>query len=325
MKDTSQQLIEAFDARVERRNERRDFFKAALGATAVAAAGAGALGWASQASAAAPTDADILNFALNLEYLEGQFYSYAYFGDGLAPNMLTGTGRQGMVRPGRRVNFTDAAVKAYAKEIAHDEVNHVDFLRSALGASAVAQPSIDISANPGGAFDTAGRAAGLGPGFDPYASDENFLLGAFIFEDVGVTAYKGASPLLTDKTYLEAAAGILAVEAYHASIIRTSLYSKGLQAPTGNISDLRDSLDGAPADNDTVGVGADDDQGIGADPNTAGASNIAPLNKNGLAYSRSYQQVLNVVYGTPAASAGGLFFPNGMNGTLKMSGDSTTY
>jgi hypothetical protein len=269
------------------------------------------------ANAATPSDSDILNFALNLEYLEAQFYSYAVNGTGLAANLLTGTGTQGTVTGGRQVNFTDPAVAAYAKEIAGDEIAHVSFLRSALGASAVAMPSIDVGTAPSGAFSSAARAAGLvGPGqsFDPYASDENFLLGAFIFEDVGVTAYKGAAPLITNKTYTEAAAGILAVEAYHASIVRTTLYAKGIQTPslidaTEAISNARDSLDGS----------TDDDQGI---RNIGNASNIVPLDSNGLAFSRSTGQVLNIVYLNGMAVSKGGFFPAGVNGTINLSAAS---
>ncbi len=344
------QYIDAFDARVQRRNERRDLFKAVLGAAAV---GAGAFVFASPAAAQTVTDNDILNFALNLEYLEAQFYSYAAFGVPLATNLQSGVttaGAQGSVstsgtNPPRAVDFTsDPLVGQYAREIAADEIAHVAFLRAALTATAaVAQPAINISGDAAGAFTAAGRASGVvtpsGPNgtflptdiFDPYASPNNFLLGSFIFEDVGVTAYKGSAALLTSKVFLEAAAGILAVEAYHASIVRTSLYARGLNAPalidaTEKISAARDTLDGAPADDPIRGVGADDDQGIapltisGALlPSSGTGSNIVPLNANGLAYSRTAAQVLNIVYLNRASVTLGGFFPAGVNGTIRAS------
>jgi len=139
-----------------------------------------------------------------------------------------------------------------------------------------------------------------------YANEQNFLLAAFIFEDVGVTAYKGAAPLISNKTYLSAAAGILAAEAYHAGLIRTSLYNMGLQAPAGKISDARDSLDGP----------SDLDQGISLN----GGSNIVPLDENGIAFGRTPGQVLNIVYLTPKAVTKGGFFPDGVNGALNKSG-----
>jgi hypothetical protein len=305
-------LIETMDGRVRRRNERREMFRMVLGAAAV---GAGAFAFASPAAAQSVTDADVLNFALNLEYLEANFYSYAAFGTPIDASLTTGTGTQGAATGGRAAAFTDPLVAQYAKEIANDEIAHVKFLRTALGAAAVAQPKIDVGIDPNGAFSSAARAAGLiGPTsltsptfFDPYANDINFLLGAFIFEDVGVTAYKGASPLLANKTYLEAAAGILAVEAYHASIVRTVLYAKGVDTRSAatKISDARDSLDGS----------SDLDQGLG----DAGSSNIVPLDSNGIAYSRSTGQVLNIVYLTKAAVSAGGFFPAGLNGSIKTS------
>jgi hypothetical protein len=107
--------------------------------------------------------------------------------------------------------------------------------------------------------------------FDPYATPDAFLIGAFIFEDVGVTAYKGAAPLLSSPVFLEAAAGILAAEAYHAGLVRTILNARGQTAGSplitqaGQISDLRDTLDGGGADDAIRGIGADDDQGIGGE------------------------------------------------------------
>ncbi|WP_010184346.1 ferritin-like domain-containing protein [Sphingomonas sp. PAMC 26605] len=336
-------LLQVLDAGERRRAERRNFLRSA-GVASLAVGGASLLsacgGSSSDAGAGAtdtstPTpspsstgtlqDQDTLNFALNLEYLEAQFYSYAVTGAGL-PNALIAKGDgnqsvQGTVTGGRKVSFTDPIVQQYAIEIAADEVAHVAFLRSALGAAAVAMPSINIDGGANGAFSLAARAAGIATTngavdsvngtFDPYASDENFLLGAFIFEDVGVTAYKGAAQTINTTLLLDAAAGILATEAYHAGLIRTVLYSKGLTTPSlrvnaGLISDARDSLDGS----------TDDDQGITGDAVT---SNLVPADANGLIYGRTAGQVLNIVYLNKNAVVGGGFFPNGLNGTIRTS------
>ncbi len=299
-------VFDMIERSAENETDRRRFLRSA-GLAGLGTLGVSALGGVGRAAAheEGPSDAAIFNFALNLEYLEAEFYSYAVLGRGLPEAITTGTGDRGPVIGGRQVDFQTASIRRYAREIAHDEELHVRYLRATLGSAKVAQPTIDIR----NSFTAAARAAGLiGPGqtFDPYANENNFLLAAFIFEDVGVTAYKGAAPLIDNKAFLEAAAGILAVEAYHASTIRTSLYEKGLMAAVKKISDARDSLDGP----------TDLDQGIGFND----FANITPADQNAIAFSRTPAQVLNVVYLTPEKRRQGGFFPDGVNGPLNTSG-----
>ena len=295
----------------ENPDDRRRFLRTAS-AAGLGVVGAGLLvgGEVTKASAAttsttAISDSAILNFALNLEYLEAEFYYNAVNGHGLPSSLTGGTGTRGQVQGGHEVPFRSSWLRQFACEIARDEYDHVAFLRKALGSAAVARPEININT----AFTAAATAAGLikpGQSFNVYANEDNFLLGAFIFEDVGVTAYKGAAPLISNKTYLGAAAGILAVEAYHAANIRTVLYQRGLASAANAISSARDSLDGP----------SDDDQGV----TLKNRANIVPTDSNGLAFGRTPQQVLNIVYLTPKVANSGGFFPKGVNGQLHTSG-----
>ncbi len=322
------ELTQLTERLARHQTERRNFFRLAGGAAAGAVAMAAAEGGGLSAAAAqsAPSDADVLNFALNLEYLEGNFYSFAVNGTPLPASAMTGTGNQGAVTGGRQVPFGSPVIQRLATEISKDEGEHVAFLRSQLGSSAVAQPTIDLSVSPTSAFSMAAQSAGLipaGQSFDPYASDENFLLGAYLLTDVGLSAYIGGSVLISSKTYLQAAAGILATEAYHASILRTSLYALGVEgaaalggnAPvamdpfqtTQAISAARAKLDGTNSDDHGIGS-ATTPTLLNADPNTS------------VVYGRTPQQVLNVVYLNAGAVSSGGFFPSGLNGNVVTSG-----
>ena len=279
----------------------------------------------------AVTEADVLNFALQLEYLEANFYSYAAFGVPIADALQSGTGNRGAVQlPGttagrpRQVAFQDPLVAQYAREIAYDEIAHVRFLRTALGSAAASQPALNLSGDASGAFTVAARAAGVvgaSGTFDPYADDNSFLLGAYLFEDVGVTAYMGGVALLSTPAFIEAAAGIHAAEAYHAGLVRTVLYRKGLSAPslftaTGQISDARDTLDGT-TNSGLLNQGGDRDQNIIG--SSSAVANLVPTDSNGIAFVRSPQQVLNIVYLNATSTNGGGFFPAGVNGNVRSS------
>jgi len=345
-------IKEVFAIAEQRRAERRRFIKMA-GAAAVATGALSTLAAcngddddnfvqptptpAPGATSSPTTDVDVLNFALNLEYLEANYYVYSAFGQGLNANSMTGTGNQGTVTGGRKVGFADATVASYAREIAADENAHVNYLRLQLGTSAVAMPSINIDGGANGAFTAAARAAGIVGAtgtFDPYLNDDTWLLGGMLLSDVGVTAYKGSATLIANKTFLEAAAGILAVEAYHSGLIRTLLYSRGVQMPTiataandrsyaDKISDARDTVDGTVTQAGPPQLYADDDQGV-SPVQIAGAtaSNIVPTDSNGIVFGRTAANVLNVVYLSKNQTTAGGFFPNGVNGSIRTSANN---
>lgn len=278
------------------------------------------------------TDADILNFALNLEYLEAQFYTLATAGktiDQVGLGIGAGTAATGggsvVTKSGGPasclVPWTIPAIQAYATETAQEERNHVSFLRGALAGSAVAQPNLDLY----NSFNKLASAAGINNVFDPFANDATFLIGAYIFEDVGVTAYSGAAPLITTPAYLAAAAGILAVEGYHAGLVRTSIFaldptgSLGLQGYTAKISATRMLLDGSTTTDD-IGVGFQTVNDGGSA--SLHASTIVDAQTSSPNYSRTYArtttQVLKIVTGSTAAPTSGkytgVFYPNGLNG-----------
>jgi hypothetical protein len=268
------------------------------------------------------TDSDYVQFALNLEYLEAEYYLYAATGSGLsATDAGSGAGTT-KVPAVTQVQFTaGSALQQYANEIAQDELNHVRFLRSTLGSlgvTPVARPALDLTF-----FAGLATAAGISGTFNPFADPVSFLVGAFVFEDVGVTAYHGAAGALssttTGKTILGAAASIMAVEAYHAAEIRTIIAANAAAGTTvttpvtyasaltsvNAVSALRGKISAASGN-------------MIAAETTVSTGSIVAADSNAIAYARLPDQVLHIVYGGTAGvgvKSGG-FFPNGLNGNI---------
>ncbi len=252
---------------------------------------------------AALSDTDYLNFALNLEYLEAEFYLHAATGTGLS-STDAGSGA-GSVTGGSKIAATLTAVQtAYLNEVAQNELDHVRLLRSALAGAAVPRPAIDLTF-----FGTLAMVAGIttDTSFTPFASYGTYLIGAFIFEDVGVTAYHGAALVLTDKGHLTVGAKIHAVEAYHAASIRSQIVatdavttpSPGLTAIANKVSALRATLGG------------------GMETTLSATSIVAADPTTSIGFKRTPNQVLHIVYGSgTAVTASGGFFPSGLNGLI---------
>lgn len=125
-------------------------------------------------------DTGLLNYAYVLEQLEAAFYA-----------KVVATAYSGA---------TDHEVEFF-KDIAAHEVAHREVLKNALGAKAVANIVVDFSS-----IDFTNRG--------------NVLATAKAFEDLGVSAYNGAGPLLSDANNLALAGKIVSVEARHAAYIR---------------------------------------------------------------------------------------------------------
>jgi hypothetical protein len=266
-------------------------------------------------------DAAILNFALNLEYLEAAFYLAAVGRLDLLPGSADIVLPDGVLDSNPSEAW-ETEVREFAEELAQDELDHVLFLRSALDDAAADRPTLNFrDAFAGAAAAAFDLDADTAAGFDPFADPLLFLHGTFVFEDVGVTAYNGAAPLITKSAVLAPAAGILAVEAYHSGAVRSMLYDRrDVETPFGmpvsavvqGISDLRAS------------VGGGKDQGIlqpeGRSIVSAGSANLSVTDENGIAFARTPREVANIVFLSSGQAMGG-FFPDGLEFPAEFAAD----
>lgn len=287
----------------EARSSRRSFLLGTgVGIASTLVAGAAVAGCGSTApyvDAAGQAETDVLNFALNLEYLEATFYSYIVTGKDIDGG-LTGGGPAPQ-NPPPQITFANQQTADLFAEIAYDEISHVSALRSVLSSLAIARPQINFAA----------LAA---------ISSSNYIQHARLFEDVGVTAYAGAAASLTGGN-ITAAAQILATEGFHAGAIRLIAVQQNAAYPATLAGYVpTDGYDIIPADPGTTALAlAGPTQSKGGFFGTQASGTTGQTGSyNGFAFTRTTSQVLAIVYGSATSgTAKGGFFPSGVNGNIK--------
>lgn len=279
---------------------RRKFVGGLSGAAALAV-GAGFLPSSAFAqTAATPSIVDVLNFALNLEYLEAFLYYFVSTGQ-MLPTSYSGTPTGTIALPSvalYQAVQANSAAAMLAAALAQDELNHIMDLRSAitsLGGTPISAPAINYAAK--GAVTTAPM----------------FLATARQFTAVGNSAYAGAAQFLVSNTsVLTVASQILGAEGQHLGAVNFACIQENVVTAfntyTGTPSPYVDEQDTPPSPTlyFTVAV-----------PN-----NVAGI-PAGLPPARTPAEILGIVYGIstpttvtpPTGTTSGGFFPSGVNGS----------
>jgi hypothetical protein len=150
-------------------------------------------------------DIGVLNYAYALEQLEAAFYTEVVASS---------------------LGMFNKEEQQIMQDIKGHETIHRDFLKAALGSSAIPDLEVNFSA-----ID--------------FEDKNSILTTARTFEDLGVAAYNGAGRLLDNAGYLLLAGKIVSVEARHAAVIR-DLIAYGTFADTANDKGLDPAM--MPAD-----------------------------------------------------------------------------
>ncbi|KAK4478349.1 hypothetical protein RD792_017639 [Penstemon davidsonii] len=266
------------------------------------------------------SDVDLLEFPLNLEYLEAEFFSWAALGrglDSLAPNLaMGGPSPIGVQKANLSPEIRDIIIQFALQEFGHLRAIQRTF-------PGFPRPLMDLSKTSFASIMNNAFGEALVSEFDPYANDINYLIASYVLPYVGLTGYVGATPKLHSPIAKMLVGGLLGMESGQDAVVRTLLYQRVFMKVwpynytvaefTDKISNLRNNL----------GMNGVKDEGLIVTPEQGAegiiSGNILAGNNDSLSYPRTPEEILRIVYGTGNESVPGLFYPKGANGEIAKS------
>ncbi|KAK7831449.1 desiccation-related protein pcc13-62 [Quercus suber] len=237
------------------------------------------------------SDVDLLEFPLNLEFFEAEFFLYGSLGYGLdkvAPNLTKG----GPTPIGAKLANLDHFTRDIIEQFAFQEVGH-------LSKESFAK-----------VVDTA-FGGKLTPPFDPYANGINFLLASYLIPYVGLTGYVGTIPKLNAPASRRDA--VIRAYLYEHAHEKVKPYGLTVAEFTHSFSELRDKLGHAGYKDEGLVVPLSK----GAEGEVTG--NVLAGDEDSVAFDRTAEEILRIVYATGNEHKPGGFYPKGGNGRIARS------
>ncbi|OMO81902.1 hypothetical protein COLO4_23383 [Corchorus olitorius] len=260
---------------------------------------------------------DLLQFGLNLLYMQAEFSLCASDGEGIdiiAPDLVNG----GPPSIGcTRANLDDRT-RAILAELGFRSVRIIrDMYQTSSLIKEIPMPQIDISeATLRGFVYAALGVRDLTPPYNIYASKINLLTAITLIVSLPRQYIQGISPYIVGDVFQQLASSILSSESASFGLLRGELFRNENETVVPYNFTLETLVEsGAQLVNRLAMCGLKD-EGLTLRFQFGNATNIIPFNPNVTAESRTAREVLRAVYGTGNATAPGGLLPRGANGRI---------
>ncbi|RDX76363.1 hypothetical protein CR513_43649, partial [Mucuna pruriens] len=260
------------------------------------------------------SDADLLEFQLNLEYLVAEFFFYGATGRGLdavAPELAQG----GPPPIGGKFAILDPYVRDVIFQFALQKLGHFRAIKRTV--KGIPRPLLNISKQLFADLMDRAFEQRLDPPFDPYASTLNFLIASFVVSELAPPIYIGFSQELQNATFKRLVTELVAVESSQQAVIRAYLfehrgflvepYEVTVAEFTSRIGELEIRL----GNKEIIIEGVVVPRSQGAEGKVSG--NVIAGDKDSLPFAKDITLLLKILYGGNGRDPIN-FFPKGTNG-----------
>ncbi|OMO63792.1 hypothetical protein CCACVL1_22269 [Corchorus capsularis] len=262
------------------------------------------------------SSAELIEFAVNLEYLIAEFFLCISRGEGIniiAPDLVHG----GPISIGCATANLDSVTRSIFEEFG---IQTVRILRTIFQTSKlikeIPMPQIDIRAVTLRRLVTGAFGGSLNPPFNVYGNTTNILPSSTLIVSMARQYYIGISPYIVGDEFQSLASLISNTESAKFGALRTLLYLRENETVVPYNFTLGTLVARAALSVNRLGMCGVKNEGLTLQFEFGNATNIIPFNPNVTAASRTAREVLRILYGTGNATLPGGLFPRGVNGRI---------